>query len=182
MPPSPGQPFNGETPPEGAPLLASAEATGQTRAISGQIDSALAHELGAEYRPEHFIEDLAQRLARKTGGQPPSPPGPFGIQKQDWVKLLFGIVIGGTVFLLTWYNTVNRDLNDRPTRDDVKSYIRGGLDDHAGTIHPETKAKLESLEDAQQLIRESQIRQESTDAIQTEVLQEIKGELVRRRR
>ena len=180
--PSRRRPFNGETPPEGVPLIAGAEATGQTRAISGQIDSALANELGASYKPEQFIEDLAERLSRKTGAPPTPPPGPFGIGKADWVKLLFGIVIGGTIFIFTWYNTVNRDLNDRPTRDDVKSYIRGGLDDHAGMTPPETKAKLEKLEAQQAEIVKSQIRQEGVGITQTGVLQDIKEELVRLRK
>jgi hypothetical protein len=126
-----------------------------------------------------FLDAVAQKLAARVNGS--REKRFLGLELGAWVKLGIGWAIAAVVFLLTWYNTVNRDLGDRPTVRAVDETIDAAVKSHGldKGAHPDHLEQLELLDDKQQQIRESQIRQELIDTRQTEILEEIRDDLRR---
>lgn len=85
-----------------------------TGRISVRMHAAMvAADQAAAYEPERFLDTLARRLADRV--HPPEPTF-LGFGWAAWSKMLLGWALGAFIFVVTWYNTVNRDINDRPTR------------------------------------------------------------------
>lgn len=140
-----------------------------------------------ELSPEKFLEALIEKLAGagvvpKDGGGGDEPPKPFtSADGYGWARKLIGGIAALGIFLVTWYNTVNRDLENKATHDEVKQAVDSKLSGHEGATHPDTAVRLKSLEREQRTIRDSQIRQETIDTVQTTTLKEIRDDVRRLR-
>ena len=106
----------------------------------------------------------------------------LGMSLGSWTKLGLSYGLGAGLFMVAWFNTVNRELADRPTDDEVKADIDDGFIRHALQPHPGTDKRLKILEAEQRTIRESQIRSEQVDLQQTKTLEEIRDDVKRLRR
>ncbi len=123
---------------------------------------------------EVAVKDAVAKAKNEEAGKPRLL---LGIPLGTWLKIGSGILGATLIFLFTWYNRVNVEIRDLPTKKDVGVIIDDELESHSLTPHPPTEERLENLEGEIRIIRESQIRQETIDIQQSEVLQDIKSEL-----
>jgi len=159
--------------------------------LSLTLDAAVASasgENGSFPSPDAFLEALASKIREKTGGGDggdgdPPDEGP-AFTPHPWSSILRKAGYGAGaigVFLVTWYNTVNRDLDDKATHSEVVQKIDQKMVHHSDKPHPPTEIRLRKLEGEQRIIRESQIRQETIDQVQTVTLKEIRDDVRRLR-
>ena len=106
------------------------------------------HALPPDVEPQDVLEILAQKVAAKVGsgngnGGPPHRRF-LGLELGAWTKLILGWSIAAGIFLLTWYNTVNANMKERPTREEiVKTLMVHAEESHPGAAD---KADLKAVD------------------------------------
>lgn len=135
--------------------------------------------------PESFLDELADKVASKVNlnGSPDDGKHKFlGIALGGWTKMIAAWVMAGLVALAAWHLTIRDELRVKPNIEQVEMEFK--KHDKISDAHPPIQARLKVIEGEQRTIRESQIRQEANDSLQTQVLQEIKDDVkgLRRKR
>jgi hypothetical protein len=178
------------TPPPGVPYTPTSE--DETGRHSLELHAQLeAVDAAPAAPPSTLLDDLADKLAEKMNGNgngnghshppPPPPKKILGlIEKGDLAKLVIGWVIAIAVFLGAWYKTVNAEIAKKATEEDVREIIK--WHNNTRSAHPAVQIQLDGLKKEQRTIRESQIRQETIDEVQTKALERIEKKLDRRSR
>lgn len=153
---------------------------------SGEIDTMSAS------APDDLLDRIADKMVEKMGGGGGSPPSPprkrdkqfLGIALGGWTKLAIGYLVAGIVFAVTWYFTVNRDLDDRPTFIEMDDAFSDVVDDHRERSHADTHIRIKALEKRKHEVDRWISAQDEVHKAQLDVLEDIKEDLnyLRRRR
>lgn len=158
----------------GTPIPVEREDTGRlSRELQSTMTTAGTMTAGTMMSGEDIIDRIAEKVAevnRNGGGGRRF----LGLEAGSLTKI-FALVVA----MSTWYLAVRDGLNARPTADQIEQIIGGTIRGHDGAAdsHPPFQKRLDATEVGQRKIRESQIRQETLDETQTEVLKEIKDDL-----
>lgn len=163
-----------------------------TDRLSRDLHARLAMNIGnaVPVQPEQVIHILAEKVAARIGERTAGGNGNgngrsfLGLDRPAWARILIGWSVALILAFGGWWLAVRDGLRERPTFDEVKTEIKDTSIDHngAGDAHPAIQKRINEQMQEQRLIRESQIRQESTDRQQTETLNEIKNDVRRMRR
>lgn len=140
---------NGQTPPAGTPILTPEDIdTGRHSMAMSETLSGASALPGVE--PEDVLEVLAKKVAEKVGGGGPPHRKFLGLEFGAWTKLILGWSIAAGIFLITWYNTVNANMKERPTRAEIVDTL--GV--HSAVLHPGAVGKedLRAVDKRVQLI------------------------------
>lgn len=133
---------------------------------------------------EDVIDALIDRMLEKTGSGDGGGGGKrfLGMDAGEWVKKVIGVLVLGAAAVFTWYQAVNKGLEDRPTTNEVNNQIVE-IDKSVDEKLEKVGDRIGKVETKQAQIRESQIRTEEQSKAQTEQLNQILREIrITRRR
>jgi len=148
---------------------------------------------GITLAPDDIINRIADRVFEKMspagaggggGGLPPDPPHKqfLGIDGGGWTRIVLSWTVAILLAVGAWWLTVRDTLKGAASKDHVEERVhkasKAAVDGHEENgAHPKIEQRLESVEIKQTVIRDSQIRQEGTDKLQSQSLDDIKDDL-----
>jgi hypothetical protein len=168
-----------QTPRQGVPrALTNEPDTGRlSRALHGEL---VAANIGGMPPSGNDVLDLlAAKLAPRLNERTERVEAAvfLGLGIGAWTRMALGVVGAALIAVATWYLTLRDELRVRPTVPQVEEALRESFDHHNDSS---IQLRLGTLSEEQQIIRESQVRQEGIDETQTKTLDRIERKLDRR--
>lgn len=172
---------------EAVPEPVAFEHTGRT--LTRKLNEAMQPQGGEPpaLTPETLVQLLldlhTQSQAGDGGGTPPAPPPSnniLGLDKKGLISWLIRGAIAGTAFLVLWYQTVNKELADKPSHNEMQSTVEAAKVEVVQAEHGQHESVEKVLEaHAEQLkkLGDLQIQQTTILSNQAEDLKEIKQDV-----